>query len=104
MNVFLLLMLIYFIFSVLAVFLFGHITEGLILDDYVNFSNFGYAMLILIRVSTGEDWVQIMFDTMNTRDDCKPNTCGSGYTPIYFISFIMICSLVMLNLFILVIL
>lgn len=97
-------MLIYFIFSVLAVFLFGHITDGEIIDEYVNFNNFGYAMLILIRISTGEDWNGIMYDTMNTRDDCLPNTCGSSYASIFYISFLMICSLVMLNLFILVIL
>jgi hypothetical protein len=45
-----------------------------------------------------------MFDTMNTDSDCiKGETCGTNIAPLYFISFIVICSFVMLNLFILVI-
>jgi hypothetical protein len=46
-----------------------------------------------------------MFDTMNTDDDCvEGKTCGTTIAPLYFISFIVICSFIMLNLFILVIL
>ena len=61
-------------------------------------------MIINIRMSTGEDWPTIMYDTMNTSDDCIPGlNCGLGYAPIYFISFIMVCSYVMLNLFIMII-
>jgi len=45
-----------------------------------------------------------MFDTNNTDSDCiKGETCGTAIAPLYFISFIVICSFVMLNLFILVI-
>ena len=105
MNVFGLLMLIYFLFAVLAVFLFGHIKTGEVVDDYVNFSNFGYSMLILIRASTGEDWNAIMYDTMRVEPNCDPDlNCGSSFSWIYFVFFLMICTLVMLNLFILVIL
>ena len=65
-NVFALLMLIYFIFSILATFLFKSITEGDQLDENYNFTNFGRSMLTLIRMSTGEDWNYIMKDTMKT--------------------------------------
>jgi hypothetical protein len=79
MNVFSLLMLIFFIFAVLGVFVFGHITDGVIIDSNVNFKNFGYAMMTLLKVSTGEEWNLIMYDTMNTSDDCIPyKTCGTG--------------------------
>ena len=62
-------------------------------------------MIILLRISTGEEWNLIMYDLMRTGDDCIPNrTCGTMITPVYFIGFIMICTYVMLNLFILVIL
>jgi hypothetical protein len=55
-------------------------------------------------VSTGEDWPKIMFDTNNTDGDCiEGETCGTVIAPLYFISFIVIVSFVMLNLFILVI-
>lgn len=40
MNVFLLLMLIFFMLSILGVFFFREITEGDIIDDYKNFTNF----------------------------------------------------------------
>jgi hypothetical protein len=45
-----------------------------------------------------------MFDAANTDGDCIPGkTCGTVIAPIYFLSFVVICSFVMLNLFILVI-
>ena len=102
-NVFSLLMLLLFMFSILGVFFFRDITRGEIIDETMNFNNFGQAMIMLFRVSTGEDWNRIMFDTMRT-EDCIPNeTCGTPYAPIFFILFILICTYIMLNLFILVI-
>ena len=48
-------------------------------------------MIILLRISTGEDWPLIMYDTMNTKADCIPGeTCGISYAPIFFIIFVMI--------------
>lgn len=77
-NVFALLFLIFFIYSVLGVFLFRNITSGLVIDDYANFKNFGNAMTTLFRCSTGEDWHRVMFDTMKT-SNCTPGVdCGSG--------------------------
>ena len=104
-NVFALLMLIYFIFSILATFLFKSITEGEIINDANNFNNFGMSMLILIRISTGEDWNYIMKDTMLTEDDhCIPNkNCGSAWSPLFFFPYMILCTFIMLNLFILVI-
>lgn len=62
-------------------------------------------MIMLLRISTGEDWPTIMYDTMNTRKDCIPNVnCGLDYSPVFFIIFVMIQSYVMLNLFVLIIL
>jgi len=104
-NVFALLMLLFFIFSVLGTFLFREVTEGDVIDSYTNFSNFGFAMLILMRISTGEDWNRIMYDLTRTGDDCIPEkTCGTQWAVLFFLAFIVLCSFVMLNLFILVIL
>ena len=45
-----------------------------------------------------------MFDMSNTDSDCvEGETCGTSIAPLYFISFIVICSFIMLNLFILII-
>lgn len=105
MNVLALLMLVFFIYAILGVFMFGSVTEGDIIDHQVNFSNFGSAMLILFRMVTGEDWPTIMYDMMNTSADCIPGkTCGTSLAPLYFISLQMVCVYVMLNLFILIIL
>ena len=47
-----------------------------------------------------------MYDTMHGRV-CKngiPESCAVAYSPAYFLSFVVLCTLVVLNLFILVIL
>ena len=105
-NVFLLLMIVYFMFSILGNFFFREVKQGEVIDDLKNFSNFGNAFLLLFAISTGEDWNKIMFDCSRTEEDeCIPGeTCGAA--PIsywYFWLMILICSHVMLNLFILVI-
>lgn len=41
MNVFALLMLVLFIFSILAIFFFSEIKEGVFINEYRNFSDFG---------------------------------------------------------------
>lgn len=96
LNVAALLFLIFFIFSILANRLFGKYREGEILNDYVNFSDFHKAFLLLFSASTGEDWHVLMFD-------CIKNS--GGYSPvIFFVFFIVITQFIMLNLFIMVIL
>lgn len=98
-------MLVYFIFAVLATFLFGKITKGEVIDEYTNFTNFSYAMLTLIRMSTGEDWNYIMYDCMRTEEDnCIDGVdCGLSYAPVFFIPYMMVSNFIMLNLFVLVI-
>ncbi len=71
----------------------------------MNFQNFSQALIILFRMSTGEDWPTIMYDTMNLRSDCIPDyNCGSATAPIFFIAYQLVCCYVMLNLFVLIIL
>jgi hypothetical protein len=60
MNVFALLLLVYFIFAILATSMFGDVSTGKIIDEYTNFKTFGTSMLTLISCSTGEDWNYIM--------------------------------------------
>lgn len=91
-NVFSLLMLVYFIFAVLGNFLFRNISTGTIIDENTNFNDFSHSFMTMIRMSTGEDWVYIMYDTMRTSaDNCIPNlNCGVSYAPVFFIPYIMI--------------
>ncbi len=66
LNVFMLLMIVFFIYAVMGVFMFQRIVRGNIIDGaFMNFHNFGNAILMLFRISTGEDWNVVMHDTMN---------------------------------------
>ena len=103
-NVFMLLMLIFFMFSILGVFMFGNIKSGEVIDDLKSFNNFFDAFLLLFAITTGEDWNKIMFDCSRTAPECVPGeTCGMKHAYVYFMAIILVCSYVMLNLFILVI-
>jgi len=103
-NVFLLLVLVLFIFSILAVFFFQGLNSGEVIDEYKNFNNFGESFLLLFAISTGEDWNKLMYDCVDTPPNCvQGDTCGSSLAPAFYIVFVMIVSNVMLNLFILVI-
>lgn len=55
-------MLVYFMFSVLAVFLFKDITSGEIINEYKNFASFLPSLMFLFAVSTGENWNDLVFD------------------------------------------
>ena len=92
-NVFILLMLIFFIMAVLGNTMFSNVTEGDVISSYKNFANFHQSFSLLFSISTGEDWNRIMYD-------CGRN---NSLAPVFFLSFIMIVSNIMLNLFILVI-
>ena len=104
-NVFMLLMLIFFMFSILGNYLFFEVKQGEVIDDLKNFSNFLSSFLLLFVTSTGEDWNKIMFDCSRTPEEgcIVDETCGTKWSFIYFFMLVLVCSYVMLNLFILVI-
>jgi hypothetical protein len=85
LNVFSLLLLIFFIYSILGAFIFGDITRGVIINDYTNFQNFGIAMISLFRISTGEDWNRIMFDCSHPLEckDSNPDCASSNRKNIF---------------------
>ena len=106
MNVMTLLLLIFFMFSILGNFVFYDVARGEVLNDLKNFKDFVSSFLLLFALSTGEDWNKIMFDCSRTEaDGCiKGETCGAPpFSYWYFIMLVLVCSHVMLNLFILVI-
>ena len=103
-NVFILLMLIFFIMAVLGNSLFYEVTEGDAINEWKNFTNFHLSFSLLFSISTGEDWNRIMYDCMDTPPNCiEGKTCGSSIAPIFFLFFILLVTHIMLNLFILVI-
>lgn len=99
MNVTVLFLLLYFIFAILANYMFADLTQGIIIDNYTNFQTFGHAMLNLIRASTGEDWNYIMFDCGHTPPNCVAGqTCGSYYNQVFFLLFMTIQAFIMQSL------
>ena len=95
-NVLALLVLLFMIYGVLGVYLFHGAGPGVILDDYNKFTNFGWAVLVLIRSSTGEDWNY-------TRNDCAAYA-NPWATAIFFVTFECMTTFVMYNMFVMVML
>ena len=105
MNVFSLLFLVFFIYGVLGCYLFAGRQQGLYVTDWFNFDDFGFAMMLLLKLATGEDWNFFMFEYAHTSDDCAAGLgCGDVTAYAYFISFKFVSSFVMINLFVLVVL
>eukprot|EP01062_Namystynia_karyoxenos_P072882 TRINITY_DN694_c2_g1_i4.p1 TRINITY_DN694_c2_g1~~TRINITY_DN694_c2_g1_i4.p1 ORF type:complete len:821 (+),score=265.16 TRINITY_DN694_c2_g1_i4:466-2928(+) len=106
-NVALLLLIVYFIFGIAGVELFGSVKTGnqaTGLNAYANFRNVAYAMVTLYQVGTTEGWVDIMRDTSIDPEtsDCtdKEGNCGHQPTAVaYFLLFMLLGSFVMLQLF-----
>ncbi len=106
-NISVFLFSIFFIYSILAVYLFGEISYSVGgLHEHANFEYFGIALLTLFRVSTGDGWHELPNGCMVQEPFCSGGaTCGNEIlSSIYFNSFMIIGSLVMINLFIAVIL
>ena len=92
--------------------IFGELAPGTLLDqELVGFCTFPSALLTMLRCATGESWNTIMHDAMitpDTRDELdqplctvEAGDCGSPIVSlIYFISFTVLSSFVILNMMI----
>ncbi|EDO45174.1 predicted protein, partial [Nematostella vectensis] len=97
-------------YSLMGVILFGTVKYGEAINRYANFGTSFNAMILLFRVTTGEDWNKIMHDCMVGEPYCTPeenfweSDCGN-YTAslIYFITFYIVVSFILLNVFVAVI-
>lgn len=107
--------MLFFIYAVIGMQVFGKIAidnEDSSIDRNNNFQTFFQAILVLFRSATGEAWQDIMMDcTEHTKVKCDKNSddygqkdsCGSMLSIPYFISFYILCSFLILNLFVAVI-
>ena len=102
LNVGTVLFLVYFIYAILAMNLFGTVKRGDFLSDRANFETFGVSLLTMFRMSTGESWNGIMMDCRVMPPDCEEGVdCGNHtMAPVFFISFQVFGQYVMLNLFV----
>jgi len=93
--------LIFFIFSALGIELFGKLDCTLDtchgLDRHAHFRNFGYAMLTLFRISTGDNWSGVFKDCLN-QDLCADDCSIMKYvSPLYFFFFVTTSQFVLVN-------
>jgi voltage-dependent calcium channel L type alpha-1D len=102
LNSLALILLSYFILSVLGVFLFKSVTTGMVIDEYNNFATFGSAMSTIYRTTTGENWPFFLYDTWHYYDCSSGQTCGTFFSIFYWIPQQIFCSLVLIQLFVLV--
>jgi len=98
----LLLFMLFYVYAVSAVFLFGA-------NDPVHFANLPLAMLSLFRVVTAEDWTDVMYIQMYGCDGygysgieelCTQPEAYPVFGAIFFVSFMLFGAMVILNLFI----
>ncbi|ROT66502.1 Sodium channel protein 60E [Penaeus vannamei] len=111
-NIGALLFLITFIYAIIGMAVFGHVQRKGALDDLVNFETFGSSMMLLFRLITSAGWNDVLDPLMAQPPDCdvtymnQPNgNCGHPVIAIvFFVSFIIINFMIVINMYIAVIL
>ncbi|XP_048869896.1 voltage-dependent P/Q-type calcium channel subunit alpha-1A-like isoform X5 [Brienomyrus brachyistius] len=108
----LLIAMLFFIYAIIGMQLFGNLAliedEDSAINEHNNFRTFVMALMLLFRSATGEAWHEIMLACLGGKA-CDPRSgnvnpeCGSEFAYVYFVSFIFLCSFLMLNLFVAVI-
>lgn len=97
-----LLLVLFYMYAVMGVFLFG-------LNDPVHFGTLQAALLSLFRIVTLEDWTDIMYTQIYGCDVygfepysqlCTDPVAFPIISPIYFVSFVLLGTMIFLNLFI----
>ncbi|KAE8620103.1 hypothetical protein XENTR_v10010099 [Xenopus tropicalis] len=109
----LLIAMLFFIYAIIGMQVFGNIAldeedDDTAITEHNNFRNFFQALMLLFRSATGEAWHEIMLSCLSGRpcdvgSGLKEKECGSEFAYFYFVSFIFLCSFLMLNLFVAVI-
>ncbi|XP_062418306.1 LOW QUALITY PROTEIN: calcium channel, voltage-dependent, N type, alpha 1B subunit, a [Pungitius pungitius] len=106
----LLIAMLFFIYAIIGMQVFGNIAlnEDTAINHHNNFRTFLQALMLLFRSATGEAWHEIMLSCLSQRacdehSGSHGNECGSDFAYFYFVSFIFLCSFLMLNLFVAVI-
>lgn len=115
-NIGLLLFLVMFIYAIVAMSQFAYVKKEAGIDDMLNFETFGNSMLCLFQITTSAGWDGLLSPILNKPpDDCDPQMehpgskakgdCGSpAIGIIFFVSYIIICFLIVVNMYIAVIL
>ncbi|XP_053170799.1 sodium channel, voltage-gated, type I like, alpha b isoform X10 [Scomber japonicus] len=115
-NIGLLLFLVMFIYAIFGMSNFAFVKHESGIDDMFNFETFGNSMICLFQITTSGGWDGLLAPILNKREpDCDsqiehPGTyykgnCGNPSVGIFFfVSYIIICFLIVVNMYIAVIL
>uniref|UniRef100_A0A8C2UCZ3 Sodium channel protein n=1 Tax=Coturnix japonica TaxID=93934 RepID=A0A8C2UCZ3_COTJA len=115
-NIGLLLFLIMFIYAIFGMSNFAYVKREAGIDDMFNFETFGNSMICLFQITTSAGWDGLLAPILNSGEpDCDPHKdhpgssvkgdCGNPSVGIFFfVSYIIISFLVVVNMYIAVIL
>ncbi|KAM6307326.1 sodium channel protein type 2 subunit alpha-like isoform 8-T8 [Aegotheles albertisi] len=115
-NIGLLLFLVMFIYAIFGMSNFAYVKKEAGIDDMFNFETFGNSMLCLFQITTSAGWDALLAPILNSGEpDCDPHKahpgssvkgdCGNPSVGIFFfVSYIIISFLVVVNMYIAVIL
>ncbi|XP_026013550.1 sodium channel protein type 2 subunit alpha isoform X4 [Maylandia zebra] len=115
-NIGLLLFLVMFIYAIFGMSNFAYVKREAGIDDMFNFETFGNSMICLFQITTSAGWDGLLAPILNKRDpDCESQlehpgnsykgNCGNPSVGIFFfVSYIIICFLIVVNMYIAVIL
>ncbi|XP_073097681.1 sodium channel protein type 3 subunit alpha isoform X3 [Manis javanica] len=115
-NIGLLLFLVMFIYAIFGMSNFAYVKREAGIDDMFNFETFGNSMICLFQITTSAGWDGLLAPILNSAPpDCDPDTihpgssvkgdCGNPSVGIFFfVSYIIISFLVVVNMYIAVIL
>ncbi|KAF9327881.1 calcium channel protein [Podila minutissima] len=111
LNITAVFMVVFTLYAVMFRELFGMTRLGPSTTNLANFETFGSTMLMLIRMTTGENWDFVMHDMMVEPPLCTPSRstyldsdCGNrAWAYFMFLSFYIVCTYILLNMFIAVI-
>ncbi|KAG8432389.1 hypothetical protein GDO86_016869 [Hymenochirus boettgeri] len=115
-NIGLLLFLVMFIYAIFGMSNFAYVKKASAIDDMFNFETFGNSMICLFQITTSGGWDLLLEPILNSGEpDCDPNAehpgsvvkgdCGNPSVGIFFfVSYIIISFLIVVNMYIAVIL
>ncbi|XP_061308205.1 sodium channel protein type 2 subunit alpha-like isoform X2 [Pezoporus flaviventris] len=115
-NIGLLLFLVMFIYAIFGMSNFAYVKREVGIDDMFNFETFGNSMICLFQITTSAGWDGLLAPILNSGEpDCDPykdhpgssvkGDCGNPSVGIFFfVSYIIISFLVVVNMYIAVIL
>ncbi len=105
-NILVLMAVIFSVFAILGCYIYPDIGYEQykdsfdVVNEFYNFDNFYFSFILVIKVATGESWPIVMLEFSRV----NPQLIDPGVSLVFFILLTFCCTVILLNLFVLVIL